>query len=129
MRAARISARKNNRAHEILPTARKITALLLLLALPAWADDAPRKLNAFQVQSGYVVTEEGAWLYTAEGKRKVDARIQADAQWIAQLEEANAALGAQPALTLKGGLLLAGGGLALGLAAGFILGAIVAPKR
>ena len=93
----------------------KAVALVLLLALPAWADDAPRQLRAFPVTAGYVVTEP-AWLYTEEGKARVDARIARDAQVIANQQKRIADLEAQPALTWKGALLLIGGGIVIGAA-------------
>lgn len=94
----------------------KLAAILLLLALPARADDAPRKLRAFPVTAGYVVTEPGIF-YTDEGNARVAAKLQADAQRLAQLEAEKAALEKIPALTSRGVVLLVGVGIVLGAVA------------
>lgn len=95
---------------------RLFALVLLLLGLPAWADDAPRKLRAFPVQPGYVVTEPGIF-YTDEGNGRVAAKLQADAQRIAQLEAEKAALEKVPALTPGGVVLLLAVGIVAGAAA------------
>lgn len=108
----------------------KLLALLLLVALPAWADDAPRRLNAFPVSAGYLVTEP-AWVYTEEGKAKVDAELSrlyqksaADDAEKASLKASLLEMEQKPALTGKGALLLLGVGLAVGVASAFLVVAL-----
>lgn len=92
----------------------KTLALLLLLSLPAGADDAPRMER---VEPGHVVTS-ASWLLNDTGKARLDAAIAADRQRIAQLEQDKTQLGAVPALTWKGAAVLVGAGLVVGLVVG-----------
>lgn len=99
-------------------------ALLLLVALPAWAaDDAPKR--ASRVAPGYVVTEAG-WFFTDEGKRRVDERLQGDAQKLAQTEADKKACEEVPALTWKGAAALMGVGAGVAI---IIVGAIMVAAK
>ena len=92
------------------PTARSVVLLCLLSGL-AFGQEK----RAWQVPPGPgEVVLHPNWVYTPEGKARVDARLTADAQEIAQLRKDKAALEAQPALTWKGAAILVGVGILLG---------------
>lgn len=96
----------------------KAALLLLLLAGPALADDAPRMTRVVPMAT---VLEPG-WFLNDSGKQKLDDAIVSDRQRIAQLQAENAALAAQPALTWKGAAALVGIGFAVGLVVGLVVG-------
>jgi hypothetical protein len=92
-------------------------ALILALGLTASAaraEDAPKR--AYPVAAGYVVTEP-AWLFTDEGKARVDAQLAADAAKLAAIEKENTCLRALPTLTPEGAALLVLAGIVLGASA------------
>lgn len=98
-----------------------VCALLLTSSLA-------RGQEARHVAPGHVITEP-SWVYSDEGKRRVDAWIQEAVRDAVKCRTENEALqdsvvkvSAEPGLTWRGALFLVGGGVALGVTAGILLG-------
>lgn len=100
---------------------RSVLALLLVSGL-AFGQEAPRR--AWQVPSDApLLVAHPSWVFTEEGKARVDAKLLADAKRIAELEARDkareaevAAMAAQPVFTPKA-VLLVGAGVAVVTAA------------